>query len=386
MQRLKTFRRIVLFAAVVALLGQMVLGVQPAALAAKSYSVTFKANGGQGTMPAQLLPTTGKALGKVRFTKVGYRFAGWATSASGTARFADRAVFKPRARTLLYAKWAPQIAPQILLDHKIGGLLWSDEFTGAAGSQVSDANFTTRFCGHAATNGGGTCHNSEPQWYTPDAIALDGTAQGNAVITTTHVTSIPQNVGECLAGVCNFTSGRFDTQGKVSFQYGYIEARMKMPVGGANWPAFWALGDSISTIGWPSSGEIDIAEQGGDRPTRASSAVHYSDDGLANCCGNHLYEVNDIIDRANYQAGFHTYGMAWTPGRMEFYVDGELFWIVTPSTIRSSFWAFDAPYFLIFDNATGPFGGAYSGWSQSFTYIDYVRAWKLDGYGQVVRH
>ena len=362
----------------------LIIAPHSSALAAKTYTIVFKANAGKGTMPSQSVPSTGKALSKVKFTRSGYKFAGWATSANSRVRYKDRAVIKPRARTYLYARWLKVSSVPAIWGHKIGSLLWSDEFSGAAGSQVNSASWTPRLCGHDEANGGGTCHNDEPQWYTPDAIALDGSAQGNAVITTTRVYGVPANAGQCLASSCHYTSGRFDTQGKVSFRYGYIEARMKMPTGGANWPAFWALGDSITSVSWPRSGEIDIAEQGGDRPTRASSAVHYASS--ADCCAAHLYDVAEVTDIANYQTGFHTYGMAWEPNRMEFFVDRELFWIVTPDTVQSNDWSFNEPFFLILNNATGAFGGDYDGWPQSFTTIDYVRAWQLDGQGSVTRH
>jgi beta-glucanase (GH16 family) len=161
---------------------------------------------------------------------------------------------------------------------------------------------------------------------------------------------------------------------------------MKMPVGGANWPAFWALGDSITDVGWPLSGEIDIAEQGGDRPTRNSSAVHYSNLNQATCCDNHRYVVGEIVDEADYTADFHTYGLAWTPNMLQFYVDGELFYTVYPGNMGENYWAFNAPFFLIFDNATGPFGGDYTNWQSSQTVIDYVRVWQLDGKGTVIKH
>src|SRR5207245_6562428 len=56
------------------------------------------------------------------------------------------------------------------------------------------------------------------------------------------------------------TSGRMKTQGKAQFQYGRIEARMKLPVGAGLWPAFWMLGTNITSVGWPQSGEQDIME------------------------------------------------------------------------------------------------------------------------------
>jgi uncharacterized repeat protein (TIGR02543 family) len=356
------------------------------AFAVTSYKITFKANGGTGSMATQSVPTTGRALTANKFKRTGYVFSGWALTSAGSVKYKDRGFIKPRANTTLYAKWVVAISKPTLLNHTLGALLWNDEFGGPLGSQVSSANWTARYCGHDASNGGGTCHNAEPQWYAPWAIGLDGTSQGNAVITTTRVSGPPTNAGDCLTSQCFYTSGRFDTQGKVSFMYGYIEARMKMPVGGANWPAFWAIGDNITDVGWPLSGEIDIAEQGGNLPMRNSSAVHYSTVNQAICCGNHLYEVKDVVNVANYQTDFHTYGMAWSPNRMEFYVDRVLFWVVTPQTLRTNVWSFNAPFFLIFNNATGPFGGNYDGWLESKTYIDYVRVWQLDGVGEVMRH
>ena len=55
---------------------------------------------------------------------------------------------------------------------------------------------------------------------------------------------------------------------------------MMLPVGPGIWPAFWALGTNISTVGWPTCGEIDYMEnvpaQGGLGPTKISSTLHGS--------------------------------------------------------------------------------------------------------------
>lgn len=352
-----------------------------------TYQISFDANLGSGTMPTTVITNAGANLPAVTFTREDYRFEGWATSRTGAVKYKDKALVKLKTKATLYARWKLDVTPPDLLMHKIGNLLWTDTFSGTQGAAVNPANWTTRYCGHAASNGGGSCWG-ESQYYTPDAIKLDGSAQGNAVITTNRITSVPANSGPCLAAPCRFTSGRFDTQGKVSFKYGYIETRMKMPVGGANWPAFWAIGDSITSVGWPLSGEIDIAEQGGDRPTRNSSAVHYSNVKLApnTCCDNHRYVAGEILNEADYTAEFHTYGLAWSPKLLQFYVDRELYYTVYPGNMGQNYWAFNAPFFLILENATGPFGGAYTGWQSSQTLIDYVRVWQLDGKGTVIKH
>jgi beta-glucanase (GH16 family) len=265
-------------------------------------------------------------------------------------------------------------------DRKVGALIWNEEFDPAP--TLNSKIWTARYCGHAASNGGGTCHNNESQYFLPEAVALD--KSGNAVITTKYITTKP-SVGSCLGDKCAFTSGRFDTQEKVSFLYGYIEARIKFPVGSGNWPAFWMLGSNITSIGWPNSGEIDIAEGFGNAKTKTSSAVHYSTTG-SGCCDNHLYDYIKYDIGQDYSADFHTYGVAWLPNEISFYVDRKLTFRTSSSTIRSKFWPFNTPNFLILNNAVtygNGFGGAWNGWQSSEMLIDYVRHYELDGQGKV---
>jgi len=59
------------------------------------------------------------------------------------------------------------------------------------------------------------------------------------------------------------TSGRITTQNKMTFQYGKVEARIKMPkTANGLWPAFWLLGSDNNVNVWPKCGEIDIVEMG----------------------------------------------------------------------------------------------------------------------------
>jgi len=376
-----------LTAALISLVALSAPNLTNTAAAATSYTVTFNANGGSGVMAKQTLPAKGKALSAVKFTLDSHRFIGWSLTKSGPVRYYNQSVVNPKSKLNLYAQWKATVVAPTLLGHKLGKLLWSDSFTGKSGGLINSTNWTARYCGHGSENGGGTCHNSEKQWYTPDAIRLDGTPQGNAVITTKKVSVAPSDAGECKSPPCSYTSGRFDTQEKVSFKYGYIEARIKMPAGGANWPAFWALGDAMTDVGWPLAGEIDIAEQGGNLPMRNSAAVHFSKTNVATCCGNHSYVVGEEVNQANYQQDFHTYGLAWQPNRLEFYVDREVFWTVTPANVQGQ-WVFNEPFFLILNNAVGGnvgFGGSYTGWLESKTVIDYVHAWQLNGQGSVVK-
>ena len=265
----------------------------------------------------------------------------------------------------------------------IGKLLWSDDFVGQAGSQASSTSWTPRLCGHAASNGGGTCHNNEQQYYIPEAIAQDGSADGNLIITTKRITQPPKNAGICYVGLCSFTSGRLDTQGKISFKYGFIEARIKMPAGSGNWPAFWMLGDNINQVGWPYSGEMDIVEIHSDRPTITTSATHFSTTDTPNtCCGNARFVFDEVEVGVNVSSDYHTYAISWLPDSISYYFDGRIVGKTTRSRVSGK-WAFNEKFFLILNNAVGSFGGSWANLQSSTMSIDWVRSYQVNGYGEV---
>ncbi len=268
----------------------------------------------------------------------------------------------------------------------IGKLLWSDDFVGAKGSSINSSNWSARNCHRVPTGmGGGACFDSEVVYYAPSAIKLDGSEDGAAVITTTRITgALPSDAGKCLTGYCAFVSGRFDTHGKVAFQYGFVEARIKMPAGSGNHPAFWMLGDNINQVGWPYSGEMDITEIRGNEPTTATSATHYSTVNSPNtCCANHQYKVAALGVGADTSAGYHTYAVAWMPNSISYYVDNRLISTTTPSNL-GGLWVFNSKFFLILNNAVNAsFSGSWQNLQSSTMSIDWVRSYQVNGYGEV---
>ena len=267
----------------------------------------------------------------------------------------------------------------------IGELLWSDEFKGTKGTSVNSNFWTTRNCHRVPSMGGGACFNDEVQYYSNDAVELDGTQEGAAVITTKRPNYSPP-LGSCLTKTCPFVSGRFDTHGKISFQYGFIEARIKMPAGSGNHPAFWMLGDNINQVGWPTSGEIDITEIHSDNPTFTTAAINYSTSYAPNaCCGNHKYTVAGLNVGSDVSAGFHTYAVAWLPDSVSFYVDNRLMSTTTPQTL-GGYWSFNDKFFLILNNAVNSvFSGSWANLQSSTMTIDWVRSYQLNGQGQVFK-
>lgn len=72
----------------------------------KPYTVSFDANGGEGNMDdVSLQGDIGAQLPANKFTRDGYEFAGWATSANGDKAFDDKGYIKKNSDITLYAKW-----------------------------------------------------------------------------------------------------------------------------------------------------------------------------------------------------------------------------------------------------------------------------------------
>ena len=254
-----------------------------------------------------------------------------------------------------------------------GTLVWSEEFSNSTvtNAQPNPALWTydigTNCCGNneletycAWASSAGPCNLASPNAY----IGSDG-----------YLHIVAQ---QPTAGVAVYTSARLKTQGLFSFQYGRIEAKMMLPEFQGMWPAFWLLGNNIATVNWPACGELDVMEHidGGNPPIDGigpgydwvQSSIHG-----ANLNGGTPYTVSGFS-----AAAWHTYGMIWTKGQIQFYVDdpGKVYESFTPST-QTGTWPFDTgPEFVILNLAVG---GDWPGAPNSTTVfpsqmlVDYVR-------------
>lgn len=71
-----------------------------------TYTVIFDANGGSGTIASISVEEGSEiTLPKNTFTKTGYNFAGWATSADGNVSYSDKAKISITGNITVYAKW-----------------------------------------------------------------------------------------------------------------------------------------------------------------------------------------------------------------------------------------------------------------------------------------
>jgi len=176
----------------------------------------------------------------------------------------------------------------------------------------------------------------------------------------------------------DYTSARISTQDSYSFRYGTFEARLRMPVGRGLWPAFWALGDDIDEVGWPECGEIDVTEYLGQEPTTASGTIHGPLDGGG---ANADYGPgHSVVHTAPLAQEFHTYGVQWLPGSIQFYFDGHPYWSTTAADLPAgSRWVFDHRFFLILNIAVGGKWAGSPGARKTLPQallVDYVRVYQ----------
>ncbi len=134
-------------------------------------------------------------------------------------------------------------------------LVWSDEFNSI------DPNVWTFEVGNKDNNGWG---NQELQYYTNGQNAfIEFDPQAGSKVLVIEARKETPAGSSCWYGTCQYSSTRLISRDKKFFQYGRIEARIKLPQTQGIWPAFWGLGNSFGQVGWPQCGEIDIMEHVG---------------------------------------------------------------------------------------------------------------------------
>jgi beta-glucanase (GH16 family) len=158
-------------------------------------------------------------------------------------------------------------------------------------------------------------------------------------------------------GGYNYTSGRIKTMGLFSKKYGRFEFRAKLPTGIGFWPAIWMLPQSSPYGGWPNSGEIDIMENNGSKPTQEGGTIHY---GGAN--GNDVYSGSTYTFPSGQSVtDFHIYTLLWASNSIQWFVDGNLFetrtsWYsnIGKTTSKYPYPApFDTPFYILMNLAIG---------------------------------
>ncbi|SEG65722.1 Glycosyl hydrolases family 16 [Bryocella elongata] len=250
-------------------------------------------------------------------------------------------------------------------------LLWSDEFNGPAHSLPSQTDWNFE-------QGPGPSSNHEAQTY---CLPGSSTAPCSAGKPNTFEDGHGHLVIRAIHSSAGWSSARLNSFGKHELLYGRVEARIRMTSGNGFWPAFWLLGNDHATASWPRCGEQDIMEWVQSyTATATSSTVHgpgYS--GSHGVGSTFTFPHGGKIDDRR----FHTYGMTWSPNRMEFYRDdpSHPYLVVTPDSLPTgATWVYDHPFFVILNFAIGTQG--FAGPTDATTpkqgemLVDYVRLYQ----------
>ena len=240
-------------------------------------------------------------------------------------------------------------------------LAWSDEFEGFG------AVDTTKWTYDIGNWGWG---NKELQYYTVNRTENARREDGLLIIEARK-----NDMG------LPWTSARLTTRGKVTFLYGKIEIRAKVPLGRGTWAAGWTLGDAyVDELSWPYCGEIDILETVGyemDTLTgngQAHATIH---------CGAYYFKLGNqptgILPVERIHQEFHNYSIEWTPEGIRAFVDEQPYFEYTETSSALS-WPYDQPQNLILNLAMGGGWGGLMGVDERLEkeqfIVDYVRVYE----------
>ncbi len=156
----------------------------------------------------------------------------------------------------------------------------------------------------AANNGG----NNELHVYKENAMQFANSKM--------HIwaTKPAQQVAHWDGSLWDYVSGMITSINLYEFTFGYVEARMRMPVGKGLWPAFWLLPKPQGK--WPP--ELDIMEYLGDDVHTMYFSQHWLGEG-----GENDFQHNtESYTGPDFSRYYNTFAYDWQPGKLDFYLNG----------------------------------------------------------------
>ncbi|MEC5166322.1 beta-glucanase (GH16 family) [Flavobacterium sp. PL11] len=192
-------------------------------------------------------------------------------------------------------------------------LVWKEEFSYTG---LPDPNKWSYEVGHI--------RNNEKQYYTNAREKNAWVSNGVLAITGRKENYINEFYSKESASwktkdsTAQYTSASINTLGKVSWKYGRIEVKAKLPYGGGIWPAIWMMGTNRSEVGWPICGEIDIMEFVGNQPKDIYATTHFPN---PNGEGNKSNGNKVISD--DLKNDFHLYAIEWNNQTIDVFFDNN---------------------------------------------------------------
>jgi beta-glucanase (GH16 family) len=178
--------------------------------------------------------------------------------------------------------------------------IFDDEFNQ---SGLNTSNWSTGWFGSGITGG---VSSTEPECYDPSHVV-----EANDELDL----NFTQGVENCNGNNQPYTAGMVTSNGKFSFTYGLIEARVWLPTTSngqvADWPGVWTDGQN-----WPADGEIDLVEG-----LEGQACAHWH--GPTGSGAGYGPNGGTGCPAGTYTGGWHTFAADWEPGIVTWYYDGK---------------------------------------------------------------
>ena len=226
-------------------------------------------------------------------------------------------------------------------------LVWADEFDYIGLPDASKWGYEVGFI-----------RNNELQYYT------SGRPE-NALVSNDNLLLIGRKESFESA---EYTSASITTDGKHSWTYGKIDARMKLPKGQGMWPAFWMLGQNIHQVGWPECGEIDIMEH-----------INNEDILYGTLHWNNEKHVSNGTKTACNISQYHNYTIEWDKDSIKWFLDGVQYHQVSIANSINSTEELHKPFYIILNLAIGgnwPKNPDETTQFPDTVYVDYVHVYQ----------
>jgi beta-glucanase (GH16 family) len=184
--------------------------------------------------------------------------------------------------------------------------------------------------------------NDELEWYRSEQVSVSG---GALRLTADRIPTRGSDGRDYEYRSGMVTTGPTDSdnsEAKVSWTYGTVEAHLRVPEGRGLWPALWMLPADRE-----SRPEIDIMEVIGQDP--GQNIMHFHPRDRSEESPSSRYRLPGGKTLAE---GWHTLRLDWQPRRLTFFVDDKEVWQVTGKQVP------DEPMYLVINLAVG---GVYPG-------------------------
>ena len=259
-------------------------------------------------------------------------------------------------------------------------LVWEDDF------EATELNADYWNVDDNARGGG----NAELQYYAPKNVTVEKhpvSGEGCLVLSAQRE-DYYYTTADGKQGYRPATSGRLNTQDKVTVEYGRVEARIAFPLtANGLWPAFWMLGNNLATnlgdddsvdnmaavleaqgrVVWPKCGEIDICEMGhkngiaeGTQDRYFNGACHWGEN-----WNNGAYPNVGQFHTWDYpvQGDFHLFTLDWSEDSIAMYLDLDKYPDTKPyfelslrgKEVNEPGHYFNHPFYLVLNLSVGGF-------------------------------